>query len=333
MAKAPLARGRIDGDHVRVDDRDEARRLAAKAQAGTAAAGGALTLSRVEAAYCVAAGWLQVQGKDAVALDPLALVAPLGGGGLAEYLAYRDLRSRGLVARPAGPAACHDVWPRGAGEGAPLLRVWAQRAEDPVPGPSLARAADEGLVCAVVDADAVLTHYRVGWEEPGGEVPPYAGPDFVARAVGDRMAVRDAAVAEALAAAFLGSQEGELRILSALEAEALRADGRLRPDGPWLPSPPPAEQVAAVRALRARGVAAKSGLRFGTHLRAYRSDPDQEHADWLVHCVPAGGGLAWSDLARGVRLAHGVRKRFLVALDGAGGHPGVRFVHVAWTRL
>jgi len=83
--------------------------------------------------------------------------------------------------------------------------------------------------------------------------------------------------------------------------------------------------------LREAGIVVRSGLRFGTHLRGYTGDPDAGHAPWLVHCTAAGEASAWTTLARGVRLAHGVKKEFLVAvLQDASA--GMAFVRVAWFR-
>jgi tRNA-intron endonuclease len=80
--------------------------------------------------------------------------------------------------------------------------------------------------------------------------------------------------------------------------------------GPRSTSP---HRLATYTALREAGVAVKSGFRFGTHLRGYAGDPDEGHALWLVQCLAPGETLHWSALSRAIRLAHGVRKRFLVA--------------------
>jgi tRNA-intron endonuclease, archaea type len=114
-------------------------------------------------------------------------------------------------------------------------------------------------------------------------------------------------------------------VLSFTEAEALRRRGVL--DIPSLESraavqPHFKRTLAVFEALRRRGVVAKSGFKFGTHLRGYEGAPDEGHAKWLVQCV-GEEPLHWSDLARAIRVAHGVRKAFLLA-------NGDSFLRLSW---
>jgi len=339
MAKAPVAA--LRGDRVEVADAAEANRLYNRHAVGAPRPGNSLELSLVEAAWCAEAGRLEVQdGPVALGLAQLLERGARGGGRTeVDFLAYRDLRERGLVVRHdegGGPGA-FSVWPRGEGPPKPAwfaLRVRAER--DPVPVAELAQWAAARCVVGVVDEDGGVTYYQAAPEEPGGEVAEGALPPATGTLLDDRVLVDD----EVAAAAYsereaTGTRVGGRLVLSFVEAEALRRRGVLSVSSEVTAraraQQPHFERTLPVHLdLRLRGAVPKSGLKFGTHLRAYRGDPDREHAEWLVHCAAAGDVLHWSELARAVRLAHGVRKTFLVAAVGDGGR--VEYVALSWFR-
>lgn len=68
--------------------------------------------------------------------------------------------------------------------------------------------------------------------------------------------------------------------------------------------------------LRSRGYIVKTGLKFGAHFRVYDrgEKPGEAHSKYIVHALPEGCKLTPSELARGVRLAHSVRKSILWAI-------------------
>jgi tRNA-intron endonuclease, archaea type len=331
MAKAKaFANGTLDGDGVLVADVSEANRLHNKAVAGTPTKSNGLRLTLVEAAHCVASGWLVVahDGKTLGAADLVAR-SKAGSRALTDYLVYRDLRERGFVARHAPGTSHFDVWPRGTAQGKPQFQNVCCSTADPAGTDDLLQGAEGGIVCSVVDEDSTVTHYQVAHGTPAGGVPLGSLPKVAGKLLADRVLVTDPAAAAAYAKEWIGTPQGDGVFLSALEAAALQARGALRLDGA-LPTPPAAEVLRTYTALREAGVVVKSGFRFGAHLRGYVGAPDDTHAQWLLHCAKPGEALPWSALSRGVRLAHGVRKQFLVAVLG---RTGVRFVHIAWLRL
>jgi tRNA-intron endonuclease len=86
------------------------------------------------------------------------------------------------------------------------------------------------------------------------------------------------------------------------EVEGRRFDRRLR----------------VYRALRERGVVPKTGFKFGADFRTYadvESVADLGHSECLVRVLPDDHTFSPRDLALDVRLAHGVRKRMVFALD------------------
>lgn len=341
---------------VVVDDAAQAARLHARGSVGQPNSDGSLRLALVEAALSVTEGRLAVMagGRQLSMADLLALGS--GGGHRTEvaYLVYRDLRERGFVVRPEdpGPGALaapalsrFAVWPRGTDQGEVAFHAVACSDADGLPLEVLEEAARHKAVLAVADADGAVTHYQAAMDHPVGDVPPGDLPRAKGVVLADRVLVSDPAAVEAYhKREFLGTRHGGDLFLSFVEAESLRLRGVLsippglaeRGDGPLL--------LPVHLALRGAGAVPKSGLRFGTHMRAYRGAPDDGHAEWLIHCAGSAAGIAtstrgpgelsglpWSALARGVRLAHGVRKRFLVAILGETGAPPT-FAHLSWFR-
>jgi|Deesub1362B_J571_1020462.scaffolds.fasta_scaffold13412_2 tRNA-intron endonuclease len=69
------------------------------------------------------------------------------------------------------------------------------------------------------------------------------------------------------------------------------------------------------RDLRERGYVVKTGFKFGSHFRVYeRGTYPKEHSRYLVHAVREDSAISFTELARAVRLAHGVRKKMLFAV-------------------
>lgn len=317
-----MAQGVLDGDSVLVADTAQAHRLHNKGFVGAPTSDNGLRLSVVEAIHCIQAGRLAVDGHDAISL--LRHGAADGERTEVEHLAYHDLRERGLVVRPSD--GIYTVWKRGEGpkhEPWFTTRVVAERAAiDPA-------ELTETDVVSVVDEDGGVIHYDMEALVPAGDCPLPALPRAAATLLDDRVLVSDETACARLAEAFVGAPHPAGRVLSLTEAEALRRQDALdvEPlmDHATSRQPHFRAALAAYEALRAAGVVARSGFRFGTHLRGYRTDPDTVHADWLIHC--AQDSLSWPELSRGVRLAHGVRKAFLVA----HGDP-VQFTAATWFR-
>ena len=64
-----------------------------------------------------------------------------------------------------------------------------------------------------------------------------------------------------------------------------------------------------IKELIEKGYQVNSGLKFGTHYRVYNYE--SKHAPWLIHVVKEG--MTWLDIARMVRVGHGVNKIIVLA--------------------
>jgi tRNA-intron endonuclease len=322
MAKAAKVGGNgvsVHADHATVSDPVQATRLYQKGFVGEPQPGNTLRLSLVEAAWLCTQERLDIPGGAAALL---AKGAAQGSRTEVAFLAYSDLRSRGLVVRHHGDG--FRVWPRG--DGPPKEHeydVTVAAEGDSVDGASLLAAARGKGLLAVVDEDGAVTHYKVEAEEPHGEVPPGPLPKAKGVLLADRVLVEDAGTAKEYAQReFLGTPSPAGLVLSLAEAKALQDRGALTVAGLERRK---AHGLDVYTALREAGVVVKSGFRFGTHFRAYAGDPEEGHALWLIQCLAEGETLHWSELSRAIRLAHGVRKRFLVAV----GSPPT-FVALSW---
>ncbi len=310
--KARAAKGRLSGDHVIVEDDKDAQRLHQKGIVGTPISGGGLSLSRIEAAHAAHEGRLRLNTSWSVLVQGIE----------AAYLAYADLRDRGLVVRHEGDGFL--VWPRGEQPPAkPWFPFYAANERDAVDAAKLRAWAEAEAVVGVVDDDGAVTHYKLAREEPTGSTTWPAG-HAKATVLTDRVIVHGGLPGDHA----LGTKHGNDLVLSLTEAEALRRRDVLEVTGLDSGHQHHFRRTLPIyEALRDAGVVTKSGFRFGTHFRGYNAHPDQTHAQWLIQCVADDDVLHWSELSRAVRLAHGVRKTFLVATV-----PDVAFLAVTWFR-
>jgi tRNA-intron endonuclease len=325
--------GALRGSEVLVDDEERARRLHSRGF-GTMK-GSSLALSGPEALFLLEAGRLSLAGGGSLT-DLLGALAREDASLPSRWAVYRDLRSRGIAARP-GPPGADFIAPARAkeqGGGAEALVLALSESEkldlprlcDSV---SAARRAKKRLVLGVTDGEGETTWYRVEEVEVSGTVKePGAEGAAPARAVlvGSRAVVPSPAEAEALEkGGHYGRRVGPLLHLSLVEAMHLLSLGRIALEdarGRAVPGERLAEiatkeekefrhLLRAYAILRARRLVPKSGFKFGAHFRAYRRSPDEEHAQYLIHVVAQDDPPTWAEAARAVRLAHGVKKEMV----------------------
>ena len=65
--------------------------------------------------------------------------------------------------------------------------------------------------------------------------------------------------------------------------------------------------------LKARGFIVKTGFKFGAHFRAYSKNPNELHAEYLIHVFNENFKSICSDFSRAIRLAHSVNKEIIFA--------------------
>lgn len=342
--------GRLKQGYVVVPDQAEANRLYNKGRFGRPQSGGALKLTLAEAAFLVENDRLEVRvdGEGAVPLARLvALAADREPGFEVEFLVFRDLRDRGYLLAPASAAdRKKEIHWVGYGRGDkpesadPSLRITAWSERTPVRIDRLKALAESGVhdevgnLVALVDEESDLTYYDLGVEDPRGDTPDTAAVDSTAVFLRDRCVVADAGTAKALHRhGFYGKPVAGGLQLSLVETLHLMRSAGLRvsasADGDALEEaafvsrardvdPDLEDRLAVYTDLRTRGLTVKTGFKFGTHFRAYKQDPRNHHAPYLVHVVRRGFESGWPQVSRAVRLSHSVRKTFLFGvLDGS----------------
>ena len=75
--------------------------------------------------------------------------------------------------------------------------------------------------------------------------------------------------------------------------------------------------------FRMRGFVVKTGFKFGTHFRLYfpGAAPSLEQGEWMhskhvIHVFPRETKMLISEWSRAIRVAHGVKKTFILAIPG-----------------
>lgn len=206
-----------------------------------------------------------------------AFVHPSGRPVAAVLRVYTELRTRGLLTKEQEDGSLL-VWERTKGlQDEPWIRVHVRTEAEPMVRDDV--LVPDGDVLAIVDVDHHVLFYSL-------HVPQFEGTNPT---------LQDDVDAE------------ELRLStppSVLEQAWL--DGQATTD---------VERVFV--SLRNEGLLVKTGFRFGTHLRAYEGEMGEGHAPWLLHVWAQDESPHWSLISRGVRLSHGVRKDFVLAMvDG-----------------
>ncbi|MGC9037282.1 MAG: tRNA-intron lyase [Candidatus Micrarchaeia archaeon] len=91
---------------------------------------------------------------------------------------------------------------------------------------------------------------------------------------------------------------------------------------------------------RSKGYVVKTGFKFGTNFRIYfpgakpGNGPDKKwmHSKHVLHVFPKNTKLLISEWARAIRVAHSVKKTFLLALPGASNRTGANIDFVLYHR-
>ena len=300
---------------------------------------GKLTLSLEEAAFLLEVGKIVIKKEEekesALTLEEFFKYAldifPNFG---TRYIVYKDLKERGYVVQPGGV----DFWlySRGTKPGAKparhFIRILSEReflsVKDLEDLLILAHNMRKEIIIAVVDDESDVTYYRVKEarfeaietrEEKEGEIREGGGKGTVFL-LGDKVLLRDADLAETLYKShFYGTltKEGWL-LLSLVEAAYLMKKGLLEMNfEQFIEYATSLEddfmnKYAVYADLMERGLVVKTGFKFGSHFRVYKA-LNLKHSSDLIHVLPREHVFSMSELARAIRLAHGVKKRMIFA--------------------
>ncbi len=95
----------------------------------------------------------------------------------------------------------------------------------------------------------------------------------------------------------------------------------------------------AYKDWREKGYVVKTGFKFGTHFRIYfpGAKPVNNGNEWIhskhvIHIFPKESRLLISEWARAIRVAHSVRKTFILVMPGKAGKGNVKMDYVLYHR-
>ncbi len=210
---------------------------------------------------------------------------------LAKYFCYRDWRDRGLIARDIAEAEGN--YGRG-----PVVRYPSQDFECPRVKAKALYFADD-LMSVVDEEEAGLFLYQNYWFGQYGT--------YKAKKHGKLLKL------DAYETLFLARHGGMKLDTSA--AKLLKEAKKRRSDFESL--------FDVYEDLRLRGFVLKTGFKFGTHFRLYfpGAKPILDQSEWMhskhvIHVFPRDAKMLISEWARAIRVAHGVRKTFILAIPG-----------------
>ncbi len=336
-------RGELEGGSVFIRNVREASQTYSKGCFGYPLSGGFLELDLIEAAFLLAHERLDVfEGKRKLTFPELFQKASsIVDSFDIKYLVYRDLREgRGFIVKPGSGDFDFRVYARGVqpSEAPPAYLVVAASESTSTDfgafSGDAAGAEDMGkkLLYAVADEEGDITYYRMQAIDPRGHFTVREpGISAEGSLVGDRVFIYDGRQAAALRKeAFYGKEWGGVLQLSLIESCYLTAQGELTVtdgNGKVLSDDDLKSigrhtqegfgyRLKAYSDLRKRGLLVKAGFKYGTHFRLYEDSPDECHARYLVHAVPASMTAIWPEISRVVRLSGGVRKEILFCRVG-----------------
>jgi len=325
------AKGSFEDDHVIVPNETDASRLRSRGRFGETIADGALRLDLVESLFLLEEGRLRLRTKHSKVLDAGYSMHDDFG---VRFLAYSDLRSRGLALSTARSGTSFDMFPRGgdfgdaSDTGVVAVSERSVLSMDDVLGTVSGVSPERGLMYSVVDDEGDVTHYSASAPDLRGDWTPDI-PAGRIQIYEDRGIIEGDASHDLFEKGFFGRRMMSWTVLSLVECAYLGGEGidlyrrgrkttvkavmrrASRLDGT-------ADiKLDAYRELRGRGLIPKTGFKFGGHFRVYDSMPrtkresDRTHARFLLQVVPRHFRTTWEEVSRAVRLAHGVRKEMI----------------------
>lgn len=252
------------------------------------------------------------------------------------YNVYKDLRVRGYYVQPSDIG--FRVYPRGGhpGKGPAEFLVFVTSERIPLSLSNLKKILENSdnkkkrLILAIVDEESDITHYEVKKLTPSGSsVLKLKKMHSVVTLLEDRCMVWKQDESNMLhKEGFFGKpmDEGHLQ-LSLVESCYLMNNRIIEIEKRNHEKPDFAEfsdiatsiesdfmiKYKVYEKLRKSGLVPKTGFKFGTHFRVYRSFDNISHSDYLVHAISHDHIFSLQQVSRAVRLANSVKKEMIYA--------------------
>lgn len=350
--------GTLDGPIIHVQDEKEANRIHNKGYPGWPVSGGGLDLALLEAAFLMDERDFQIEG-----IDSLIGLFHHAGDHIRDfevfYLVYRELKLRGFIVKldkvhydPAAMGVDSGIFrllPRGSGPSVPAtLHVLPASERFPFQMKELFDFCNRSVthdtqpLLGVVDEDGDITFYSLRVVSPKGDCHETGdgNPSLEGVLLHNRVLVPLNNTASDLHInGFYGRIMGSVLHLSLTEARYLMECSILHLEGTDIEDLESWSRslhsdfltgYTAYRYLKQMGLRVKTGFKYGTHFRAYSSHQDHSHADHLVQVYQDDAIINWQEVSRGIRVAHGVKKKML--LSTAQLAEKGQFLEMTWIR-
>ncbi|MGM0510297.1 MAG: tRNA-intron lyase [Thermoplasmatota archaeon] len=331
--------GQLQEENVIVSDEKKGNQLYNKGYFGKPMSGGGVELDLYEALYLYEAERLdvanppdQIMDRDGLWQHSLKFEDEFS----LKYPIYRDMRRRGYVVKTASKPADFRVFPRGGGPGKTQSKYWlCGRAEtDEFSINEVVSICDrvsdlkKTLLFGLLDEEGDVTYYNISTIDLKGSNKKIEGK-YQATLTKNKCIVDESGRA-LREEGFYGKERGDVLQLSLVETLYLLSQGRLRifdgQTGEELGEDDFREHGKKVQRdfelreniyedLRDNGLIPKTGFKYGTAFRAYKKNPEQHHAECLIHPIEHDFRTSWYEVSRFVRLAHSVRKEFIFGKD------------------
>jgi tRNA-intron endonuclease len=253
-----------------------------------------------------------------------------------KYLIFRDLRKRGHAVKISEEGKEFDFCifkQKDGGENKScFISIYSERdivnIDEIKHLIEMAAKANYDLWFAIADEEGDLTYYDVALMDARGKTGGHIFSKSTGILLENRVIVFDKKLGDSLLEKeFFGKPFGNGLQLSLAEAlyllekdviEIEDIDGKklsLNKFKTFIQQSQPdiESRIVVFKDLKKRGLIVKTGFKFGAHFRAYTRNPNETHAEYLIHVVNKGFRSAWAEISRAVRLAHSVNKEILFA--------------------
>jgi tRNA-intron endonuclease len=299
-----------------------------------------LKLSLLEAAFLVEKNKIKIEKeKEKIDLPDIYLAAvPIYPYFEIQYLVYRDLRERGYQVKEESNSFDFSIYDRGEKpSNHPKYKALALSERSTICRKELKLKTEEldkgeKLLVGIIDEESDITYYEAGIVKLKGRVNSYKYPEGKADLMEERVIIWDEELASLLYdKEWFGKLLGDGLQLSLTETAYLVEKGLIEIFKQSKPLSLTAfkryaktiqsnldDLLKVYKDLKTAQLVVKTGFKFGSHFRVYKSNLKSEHAPYLIHVIKQKDLLTWQDISRAVRLAHSVRKQMIFALINKG---------------
>jgi tRNA-intron endonuclease len=329
--------GELKDTYVSITETTDVGKLYGKSRFGITQAGNTLKLHFIEALFLLEEQKLRIfRNKQEISFDDLlSYAASYDDSFETNYLVFQDLRRRGLqVDIEKTNAQFTFYYTQVTQKKRDMFKtsIAAFSERDSASFLQLKNLLDNtngSYWIALADEEGDITYYTVELYSPAGKIVQENHPKTTGLLLSNRIILFDPIISEHLhqneffgkpfaqglqlslvEAAYLASQ----KLLSATNVKGVSLKGKHLLQVMTEQQPDLVFRSTVYNDLKRRGLIVKTGLKFGTHFRAYTQSPNRTHAEYLIHAVKESDTLFWPELSRAIRLCHAVNKKILFAL-------------------